>query len=217
MRAWILLGAALAGLWTSTTLAEEEPVLRFGEVLRDAKGGFDLLGVGSKEGYGGGYAGDAFGKRQALADLSNIVFIDRKSGASRLLLDKPAYIARLEPIERGAAGRLYLFSMALADSDQDGKIDERDQKLLYACKRDGSAYWPVTGLEAAPFWEIDAAEKDERVYVKQRYPGKGSLSMSLPHDGKVYLLKDAGLKTAVEAVPGALQARLKALQRSVKR
>ncbi|HEX8244341.1 MAG TPA: hypothetical protein VF541_12615 [Longimicrobium sp.] len=91
-----------------------------------------------RRGTGYTYRNSSSGSRAADAPAVNVVFLDAQG--ARLLLERPAYIARVSyPGEdiRGDSLRWIVYEAALEDSNGDRRLDDRDRRSLYVSGLDG--------------------------------------------------------------------------------
>lgn len=89
--------------------------------------------------------------------LSNLLFTGPGEGAGRLLLDRPARIARVDLPDTGQTGRPWIaYRIAFQDTNGDGRLTRSDRSDLYASTLGGDSLRRVLPeglrpLEHAPF------------------------------------------------------------------
>ena len=94
-----------------------------------------------RRGTGYTYRNESSSGRAADAPAVNVAFLDGQG--ARLLLDHPAYIARVRFPGSGTAAarddslRWIVYEAALEDSNRDRRIDDRDRRSLYVTGLDG--------------------------------------------------------------------------------
>lgn len=81
----------------------------------------------------------------------NLVFINKKTGDAKLLLDQKAYIEHIylprppyEPADKTQKPGFLILSIATVDTNQDGKINAKDATPGYIVNLDGSKLTQVT-------------------------------------------------------------------------
>ena len=92
-----------------------------------------------RRGTGYTYRNSSSGSRAADAPAVNVAFLDAQG--ARLLLARPAYIARVsypgDDHVRGDTLRWIVYEAALEDSNGDRRLDDRDRRSLYVSTLDG--------------------------------------------------------------------------------
>ena len=116
---------------------------------------------GSESGLGDGYPTPV---------LVNLIFLDDRG--ARLLLDRPAYIARVDlPAADGPARGWIAYRMALDDANRDGRVDAGDPLSLYLSDLEGRNLRPVVRppLRVTDYRMLDA----DRLLVYALEPAAG--------------------------------------------
>lgn len=140
---------AAVRLATDSTARREEPrAIRFDEPKAIYGTGTRLVqvrygrGYEPENGYGFGGGGTAASGRYKPEITANVAFLD--AAGARLLLDRPAYIAWIGyPQNAQQVQRWIEYSMALDDTNRDGRLDSRDGLRLYVSDLEGRNLRPV--------------------------------------------------------------------------
>lgn len=141
-------GAAVRVARDSTVRREEPRAVRYGEPQAIQGTATQLVPVHyghayePEDGYGlsgGGYAASGRYRSDVVA---NVAFLD--AAGARLLLDRPAFIGRIHyPRNAESVQRWIEYTLALDDTNRDGRLDSRDRLVLYVSDLEGRNLRPV--------------------------------------------------------------------------
>ena len=175
------------------------------------------LSGSSLERYDSGMSSDFYSYSYGWGPCYNLVFINKKTGESRLLLEHKGYIAQIYiPEKRREKGEavekpeFMLLKMAAADTNHDGKISGKDAMPGYLVSLDGTKSTQITpDRTQMGWWRYDSAAKTLFVEAVQDLNGdnkynwddpKVMLSVNINEPKMGQEIVPQGIKDKVEAI-----------------